>query len=338
MVSTLPMTSDTVDHLQPKLFALVGAGGYIAPRHLRAIKDTGNILVAAVDPHDSVGVLDSFFPNARFFTEIERFDRHLEKLRRKNAHEKIDYVSICSPNYLHDAHVRLALRVHAHAICEKPLVINPWNLKPLIELESETGCRVYTILQLRLLENLKKLKSRIETTSSKSPLNVELTYITRRGAWYGTSWKGNEEKSGGLAVNIGIHLFDLILWIFGKSLRTEVHLRQKDRLAGLIETEKARITWFLSINGSDLPSHVISTGAVSIRSMYIEGEQIEFTDGFTELHTRSYEEILAGRGFGIAEALNSIELVYALRNQKVSRPLDRMHPLLDSNFSLSVPG
>ena len=309
-------------------FALIGAAGYIAPRHLKAIKETGNRLVAATDPHDSVGVIDSFFPDSRFFTEIERFDRHLEKLRRQGPETAVDYVSICTPNYLHDAHVRLALRVNAHAICEKPLVINPWNLDQLETLEEEYGQKIFTVLQLRLHPAVQQLKARLEAEPPKERADIVLTYITRRGAWYQASWKGSEEKSGGLAMNIGIHFFDMTSWLFGPVESSRVHLREPDRLGGVLELERARVRWFLSINADDLPDESRKQGHPAYRALTIDGEAVDFSSGFTDLHTRVYEDILAGRGYGIADARPSIQTVYDIRQADLSRPGENGHPML----------
>ncbi len=300
-------------------FALTGVAGYVAPRHLRAIRETGNRLVAATDPHDSVGVLDSYFPEAAFFKEFERFDRHLEKLRRGSEEHRVHYVSICSPNHLHDAHVRLALRIGADAICEKPLVINPWNLDLLQELERETGRRVYTVLQLRLHPSLKALREEVIASSERRHA-VCLTYITARGPWYRYSWKGNEAQSGGLATNIGIHFFDLLVWLFGHARRVEVHRREPDRMAGFLELERAEVSWFLSIVGADLPFPIEPGVRSTFRSITVDGREVEFTEGFTDLHTRVYEETLAGRGFGIEDARPSIELVYQIRTTPLTTP------------------
>ena len=297
-------------------FALIGAAGYIAPRHLQAIKDTGNNLVAALDRFDSVGIMDSYFPHADFFTEFERFDRHIEKLKRVG--KKIDYVSICSPNYLHDSHIRFALRNQADAICEKPLVLNPWNVDALEEIEKETGKRVNTILQLRLHPNIKKLKEEVERAPSSKRFEVDLNYITSRGKWYFHSWKGEEIKSGGIATNIGIHFFDMLLWVFGGLRKSMVSAYEADHAAGLLELERATIKWALSINEDHLPAEVKKAGKRTYRSLKMDGQEIEFSDGFTELHTISYKEILAGRGFGLKEARPSIELAYQLRDQKGS--------------------
>jgi len=310
-------------------FALVGAAGFVAPRHMKAIRDTGNQLVAAVDPHDSVGVLDSHFPAARFFTEIERFDRHLEKLRREGEDSRVDYVTVCSPNYLHDAHVRLAMRVGAHAICEKPLVINPWNLDQLKAVEDDHGKRVYTVLQLRLHEQLKELKAKIDAEPAGKKHQVDLAYITRRGQWYNTSWKGDLERSGGVAMNIGIHFFDMLMWLYGKPESTAMHLRDPRRMAGSLELEHASVRWFLSIDADDLPDDVKANGGHAFRSITADGEEIEMSAGFTDLHTRVYEDVLAGGGFSIDDARPAVELVYDIRQQDLADVAgDRAHPML----------
>ena len=298
-------------------FALIGAAGYIAPRHMKAIKNTGNELIAAMDPNDSVGIIDSYFPNARFFTEIERFDRHLEKLRRLNHKNSVKYISICSPNYLHDAHIRLALRVHAHAICEKPLVINPWNLDALEELEAEYSTHVYTILQLRYLSSLVDLKKKLEKQQNREKADIELTYITRRGHWYGVSWKGSEEKSGGIIMNIGIHFFDLLIWLFGKANQSSVHLMNKYKAAGVIEFDWARVKWFLSVDENDLPDSYRKEGKYAYRSLQMDEEEIDFSTGFEDLHTRAYKEILNGNGFRIHDARDSVQLVYDIRHKNL---------------------
>jgi UDP-N-acetyl-2-amino-2-deoxyglucuronate dehydrogenase len=299
-----------------KNFALIGAAGYIAPRHLQAIKDTGNNLVAALDRFDSVGIMDSYFPHADFFTEFERFDRHIDKLKRLG--KKIDYVSICSPNYLHDSHIRFALRHQAHAICEKPLVLNPWNVDALAEIEKETGKKVFTILQLRLHPNIIKLKSEVEAAPAHKIFDVDLNYITSRGKWYFHSWKGEEIKSGGIATNIGIHFFDMLLWVFGGLKNYSVKAYEADHAAGLLELERANINWALSINEDHLPPDVKKIGKRTYRSLKMDGKEIEFSDGFTELHTNSYREILEGRGFGLEDARPSIQLAYQLRDRKAS--------------------
>lgn len=310
-------------------FAVTGVAGFVAPRHLQAIRDTGNRLVAALDPHDSVGLLDQYSVDVPYFSEFERFDRHLEKLNRKGDSERAHYVSICSPNYLHDAHVRLALRVGAHALCEKPLVINPWNLDALQELDQAGGGRrVLTVLQLRLHPSLIELKQRIDS-EPHSRHHVGLTYITFRGPWYQYSWKGDPERSGGLATNIGIHFFDLVIWLFGPAQRFEVHTSSDRRMAGYLELKRADVTWFLSVDHRDLPFAVQPGRRSTFRSITVDGDEIEFSGGFTDLHTRVYEETLAGRGFGIDDARPSIELVHGIRTAKVSKPTGPFHPNLD---------
>ncbi len=318
-------------------FALVGAAGYIAPKHLKAIHDTGNDLVAAVDPHDCVGKLDGFFPEAHFFTEIERFDRFLEKRRRGDESKRVQYVSICSPNYLHDAHVRLALRVKAHAICEKPLVISPWNLDALEELEAEHGRRVFTVLQLRLLPSLLELKKKIQQQASGERADICLTYITRRGRWYDASWKGSHEKSGGVALNIGIHFFDLLHWLFGEVDQSTVHLNQPRKMAGVLELERARVRWFLSTDADDLPDEVVNDGGYAYRSMTYDGQEIEFSQGFKDLHTHVYEEILAGRGTGIHDARPAVELAYSINRSETVVGLADAHPLVAQISSVKLP-
>ena len=294
-----------------KKFGITGVGGYIAPRHLRAIKDTGNVLIAAADPHDAVGILDQYFPDASFFTEIERFDRHIDKLRR--AGEGIDYLSICSPNNLHDAHIRLALRNDAHAICEKPLVLNPWNLDLLEKLEEEYGKKIFTILQLRVHPSLTGLKDKIEKDKRKKKFKVDLTYITSRGKWYDYSWKGDLHRSGGIATNIGVHFFDLLMWLFGKPVNQKTLLDKTDKMKGELELENANVVWYLSIDKNDLPQELKKNGRATYRSIKIDDQEIEFTDGFTELHTEVYKRTLNGNGFTIADARPSIELVHGLR-------------------------
>lgn len=294
-----------------KNFALIGAAGFIAPRHLKAIKETGNNLVAALDKHDNVGILDSYFPEADFFTEFERFDRHLDKLKRKG--EKIDYITICSPNYLHDAHIRYALRYGADAICEKPLVLNSWNLDGLTEIERETGKKVYTILQLRLHPGIIALRERIKNGPRNKVYDIDLQYMTSRGHWYHSSWKGDMSKSGGIATNIGIHFFDMLMWVFGDVKKNEVIKHDGDHASGLLQLEQANVKWFLSINYDHIPKDIKEKGKRTYRSLTIEGEEIEFSDGFTDLHTKSYENIMRGNGFGAAEARKSIELVNQIR-------------------------
>ncbi|MEX2269858.1 MAG: Gfo/Idh/MocA family oxidoreductase [Vicinamibacterales bacterium] len=309
----------------PLNFAITGVAGYIAPRHLKAIQDTGNRLVAATDPHDAVGVLDRYAFECRFFTEFERFDRHLEKLRRGPEASRVHYVTICSPNYLHDAHVRLALRIGADAICEKPLVINPWNLDGLEELERETGRRVWTILQLRVHPQLIALRERVRADSAKRH-SVRLTYITARGGWYHVSWKGHEDRSGGIITNIGIHFFDLVTWLFGPVQRSIVHLRERQRAAGWLELQHADVQWYLSTEQSDLPFEPQPGVKTTQRSITVDGQEVEFSDGFTDLHTRVYEETLAGRGFGIAEARPSVELTSLIRGAPIVAPGADAHP------------
>ena len=308
-----------------KDFALIGAAGYIAPRHMQAIRDTGNRLVAGMDVNDSVGIIDSYFPDAAFFTEFERFDRHLEKLKR--AHQKVDYISICSPNYLHDAHIRFGLRYGADVICEKPIVLNPWNIDALEELEVESGHHVYNILQLRLHPSVIALKNKVDNSPKDKIYEFDLTYITSRGNWYYTSWKGNTEKSGGIATNIGVHFFDMLQWVFGTVKENTVHIHTHDRAAGYLEFEKARVRWFLSINADTLPADVRKQGKRTYRSINIEGEEIEFSDGFTDLHTVSYRHILEGRGFRIGEARTAIEMVYHIRSATPVGLAGSYHPL-----------
>ncbi len=314
--------------LPPRNFALTGAAGYVAPRHFKAIKDTGHRLVAAVDPHDAVGVLDRFGFDVRFFTEFERFDRHLEKLRRGPEIDRVHYVSICSPNYLHDAHIRVALRIGADAICEKPLVINPWNLDALRELEQETGQRVNTVLQLRLHPELRALRDRLRLQRSSAPHEVCLTYVSARGRWYDVSWKGSDERSGGIVTNIGIHLFDLMLWLFGPVVDSEVHLREQRRMSGYVELERARVRWFLSTEAPDLPFPPQPGVRTTFRSITVDGQEIEFSEGFADLHTRVYEEVLAGRGFGIDESRPAIDLTHQIRQATAEPQSARLHPFL----------
>ena len=296
-----------------KRFALIGAAGYIAPRHMKAIKDTGNELVAILDPSDSVGIIDSYFPKADYFREFERFDRHLEKLNREGR--KVDYVSICSPNYLHDSHIRFGLRQQADVICEKPIVLNPWNVEALQQMERETGRKIYTILQLRLHEAIKELKQRISVDRDQNKkYDIDLTYITSRGHWYLYSWKGDIQKSGGVATNIGIHFFDMLMWIFGQPIENRIEINGEKEAKGVLELERARINWFLSIDGADLPGEVRLKNQRTYRSIKIEDQELEFSKGFTELHTRSYEEILSGGGFGLNDAKASIDVVHTIRN------------------------
>ena len=305
-------------------FSLIGAAGFVAPRHLRAIRDTGNTLVAALDPHDNVGVIDSYFPEADFFTEPERFDRHLDKLHREGC--GVDYVSICSPNFLHDAHIRMALRNGAHAICEKPVVLNPWNVDALLAIERETGRSVRTILQLRHHPAIVALRDRHAGASGRG-VDVDVTYVTSRGRWYHRSWKGNLEKSGGVATNIGVHFFDMLGWIFGPMRSSTVHRRQDDCAAGVLELERARVRWFLSVNSEHLPEAQRAGGQRTFRSISVDGAEVEFSDGFADLHTVSYREILAGRGYGLQDARPSIEMVQQIRCAPISALRGEHHPM-----------
>jgi UDP-N-acetyl-2-amino-2-deoxyglucuronate dehydrogenase len=308
-----------------KDFVLIGAAGFIAPRHLKAIKDTGNRLVAALDKFDSVGIMDSYFPDASFFVEFERFDRHLEKISRQG--KRIDYLSICSPNYLHDSHIRFGLRHGATVICEKPLVLNPWNLEALARMENETGRNVYNILQLRLHPDIIALKKKVESSDPSKIFDIDLAYITSRGSWYYTSWKGDVVKSGGIATNIGIHFFDMLIWIFGDVQQNVVHLHQHDRAAGFLQLKRARVRWFLSINENTLPHELRAKGQRTYRSLTMEGNEIEFSDGFKDLHTKSYESILQGEGFRLMEALPSIDLVHRIRSSEPAGLKGEYHPL-----------
>ncbi len=308
-----------------KRFALVGAGGYIAPRHMKAIKETGNDLVAALDKNDSVGIMDNYFPTADFFTEFERFDRHLEKLKRKGT--GIDYLSVCSPNYLHDAHIRFGLRLGADVICEKPLVLNPWNIDALREMEEETGKKVYNILQLRVHPKVIELRNRLVAENKKSKYEVDLVYITSRGKWYYSSWKGDISKSGGIATNIGVHFYDLLGWLFGNVQNNVVHVREVDRVAGFLEYERARVRYFLSINEETLPKEIAAAGKKTYRRLLIDGSEFEFSEGFTDLHTVSYHEILSGKGFGLEEARLSIQTVHDIRNANAVGLTEDAHPL-----------
>lgn len=307
-------------------FALIGAAGYIAPRHMQAIKATGNILVAAYDPNDSVGIIDSHFPDADFFTEFERFDRHLDKRRRANNGGAVDFVSICSPNYLHDAHMRFALRSGADAICEKPLVLNPWNIDGLLEIERDTGRRVNTILQLRVHPSIVALREKVQAGPKDRKHEVDLTYITSRGKWYLRSWKGDMSKSGGIATNIGVHFFDMLHYIFGALQGNVVHLSTDTKAAGYLEYEHARVRWFLSVDVEDVPQALRESGQRTYRSITVDGEEIEFSGGFTDLHVRSYEEILAGRGFGLEENRVAIETVSAIRTAAIDLGRGDIHP------------
>lgn len=295
-----------------KRFALIGAAGYIAPRHMKAIKDTGNVLVAAFDPYDGVGIMDSHFPDADFFTEFERFDRHIDKLRREG--NPIDIISICSPNYLHDAHIRFGLKSGCDVICEKPLVLNPWNVDALMDIEKETGKKAYTILQLRLHPSIIALREKVLNSPKDKRFKVELKYMTSRGKWYHHSWKGDISKSGGIATNIGVHFFDMLTWIFGDIIENRVDIHNEDTASGFLKLEKADVDWFLSIDYNQIPDDIKLQGKRTYRTLQMEGEEIEFSDGFTELHTDSYKAILAGNGFPISVSKKAIEIVHGIRN------------------------
>jgi UDP-N-acetyl-2-amino-2-deoxyglucuronate dehydrogenase len=309
-----------------KRFALIGAAGFIAPRHMRAIKDTGNIIIAALDKFDSVGILDSYFPEADFFTEFERFDRHVEKLKQKGT--SIDYVSVCSPNYLHDSHIRFGLKNNADVICEKPLVLNPWNIDSLASAEKEFGKKVFNIFQLRLHPSIIELREKIKNGPSEKIYDVDLTFITSRGNWYYTSWKGDIDKSGGIATNIGVHFYDMLSWVFGAVKKNIVHIHDHDRAAGYLEFEKARVRWFLSINYETIPQEIRDAGKRTFRLLSVDGESFEFSDGFTELHTQSYKNILSGNGFPLMEAKNAIEIVHEIRTQNPIGMQGDYHPFI----------
>jgi UDP-N-acetyl-2-amino-2-deoxyglucuronate dehydrogenase len=311
---------------EPRNFGLIGVAGYIAVRHLRAIKETGNLLLASLDRFDSVGIIDSFFPESDFFVEFERYDRHFEKLKRNGI--KVDYVSICSPNYLHDAHIRFSLRHKADAICEKPVVLNPWNIDALQEIEKETGRRVYTILQLRHHPEIIKLRERILKGPRDKVYNIDLTYITGRGNWYYISWKGDIQKSGGVATNIGVHFFAMLGLIFGKTVLNRVHMLEHNKAAGYMELDNARIRWFLSLDLNDLPQPEKEAGKRTYMSVAVDGDEFEFSDGFTELHTITYREILSGRGYGLEDSRQSVETVYAIRNSRPSPIKGEYHPFI----------
>ena len=313
--------------MDTKNFALLGAAGYIAPRHLKAIKETGNTLIAALDKNDSVGILDSYFPKAHFFVEFERFDRHIEKITRQDK-VSLDYVSICTPNYLHDSHIRMALRRGASAICEKPLVLNPWNIDALIDIEKESKGNINSILQLRLHPSIIALKEKIAKGPKDKIYDVDLTYLTSRGNWYHISWKGDESKSGGIATNIGVHFYDMLSWVFGPLKHNVVHERKEDRAAGYLEFAQARVRWFLSINEDLLPKDIAAKGQRTYRSITVNGEEIEFSGGFTDLHTLSYEAILKGKGFGLEASKTSIEIVHEIRNVEISSKMGDFHPFL----------
>lgn len=308
-----------------KNFAIIGVGGYIAPRHLRAIKDTGNNLLSAYDKNDSVGIMDSFFPDASFFTEQELFDRHNNKLKERGIN--LDFMSICTPNYLHDAHTRYALRLGCDVICEKPIVLNPWNVDALERAEKETGHNIYTILQLRLHDSIVALKKKVDEGPKDKVYDIDLTYITSRGNWYYSSWKGDIHKSGGIATNIGVHFYDMLAWIFGDVKQNIVHVSSHDRVAGYLDLERARVRYFLSINGETLPENAVQGEKRTFRSITIDGDEFEFSSGFTELHTKSYENILSGKGFRVSEARKCIEIVHEIRNASPIGLKGDYHPM-----------
>lgn len=308
-----------------KNFALIGAAGFIAPRHMKAINDTGNNLLAAYDPYDGVGVMDSYFPNVDYFTEFERFDRHIEKLRRNNS--KIDFVSVCSPNYMHDSHIRFGLRSNADVICEKPIVLNPWNIDALKEVESSSGQNVYTILQLRHHDAIKALKKRIDAGPADKVYDIDLTYLTSRGKWYFSSWKGDIEKSGGIATNIGVHFYDMLTWVFGNLKSQTVHLHTHDRASGIMHLERANVRWFLSINYDVIPENEKAEGKRTFRSITVDGEEIEFSHGFTELHSVSYDAILKGQGYRLGDTREAIQIVHDIRHSQCKGLIGDYHPL-----------
>ena len=313
-----------MSQIRTHTFALIAPAGYIAPKHLEAIHATGNTLVAAYDKSDSVGIIDHYFPKAKFFTEFERFDRHLEKLKINGT--PVDFLVVCSPNYLHDSHIRFGLKHGMKVICEKPLVLNPWNLDALAKVEKETKQEVNTILQLRLHKNAIALKEKIDRITNKEKQEVELTYVTSRGSWYYASWKGDIEKSGGIATNIGIHFFDLLMWVFGKVLSFKVYQSEHDRMSGYLELEKANVKWFLSINEDTLPPEAKAQNLRTFRSIKLDGEEFEFSSGFTDLHIESYRQILAGNGFGIEVVRPSITLVEKIRSAEISLKDQYTHP------------
>ena len=310
----------------PRNFGLIGIAGYIAERHLKAIKDTGNRLLASLDKFDCVGKIDNYFPESDFFVEYERFDRHVDKLKRTGV--QLDYVSICSPNYLHDSHIRFALRHQADAICEKPVVLNPWNIDALQEIEKETGRHIFNILQLRYHPVILNLRERIMALPKNRKHDIDLTYITSRGNWYHISWKGDINKSGGIATNIGVHFFDMLGWIFGPVVSNRVHLLERDKASGYLELENARVRWFLSIDWNDLPDEVKENGKRTYRHITVNNEELEFSEGFTDLHTITYREILRGNGYGLEDARQGIEIVYQIRNSALSVLKDEYHPLI----------
>ena len=309
-----------------KNFALIGAAGYIAPRHMKAIKDTKNNLIAALDPSDSVGILDSYFPNAYFFTEFERFDRHIEKIKY-DENIKLDYVSICSPNYLHDAHIRFALRSNANAICEKPLVLNPWNIDKLKKVEENTGKKIFNVLQLRVHPTIIKLRNKILKEYNGSEYKVELTYITSRGNWYNSSWKGDESKSGGVATNIGVHFYDMLSWIFGDVIENDISHREKNIASGFFRFQRANVSWFLSTDKKYLPKSAVDNKLTTYRSITVNGEEIEFSGGFTDLHTLVYRDIMNGGGYGLDDAKTAIQIVHDIRNKNLNHNI-KLHPFV----------
>lgn len=308
-----------------KNFALIGVGGYIAVRHLKAIKETSNKLIASLDPNDSVGLIDSYFPESPFFVEFERFDRHIDKQRRNNI--PTNYVSICSPNYLHDSHIRFALRSGAEAICEKPLVLNPWNVDALGEIEKEYGKRIYNILQLRLHPSIIELKKMVDEGPKDKIYDIDLSYITSRGRWYHISWKGDIHKSGGIATNIGVHFFDMLTWIFGSVKQNIVHISQENKASGNLDLERARVKWYLSVDYNDIPNEIKAAGLRTFRSITVNEKEIEFSGGFTDLHTLSYQHILEGKGYGIFDSKPAIETVYEIRNNTPIGLKGEYHPL-----------
>ncbi len=312
-----------------KSFSLIGAAGYIAPRHMKAIKDTGNKLIAAFDPNDSIGIIDSYFPDADFFTEFERFDRHIDKLRRQHGHA-VDYISICSPNYLHDSHIRFALRSGADAICEKPIVLNHWNIDALQDIEKETGKKVHTVLQLRLHPSIIELKKQVENSAADKKFDVDLTYITSRGKWYFHSWKGNDKRSGGVATNIGVHFYDMLHFVFGNVVENKLHYKNEFKAAGYLEYEKARVRWFLSVDVNDIPTEMKLAGKRTHRSLTMNGAEIEFSDGFADLHNRIYEDILNGGGFCLEDNRVAIETVGNIRTQNPLGLVGDFHPFLNN--------
>ncbi len=319
------------DNKDVKSFALIGIAGYIASRHIKAIKDLGHNLIAALDKFDSIGFIDSYFPEADFFVEFERFDRHIDMLKRSG--KKLDYVSICSPNYLHDSHIRFALRNDIDAICEKPVVLNPWNIDALQHLENETGRKVYNVLQLRYHPVIISLREKILKAPKDKIFDIDLAYITSRGNWYQFSWKGDVQKSGGIATNIGVHFFDMLTWIFGSVKENIVHILEPDKAAGYLILEKARIRWYLSVDYNDIPENIKSKEKRTYRSITIDGQEIEFSDGFTELHTKTYEEILKVNGYGLEDSRKSIETVYSIRNSIPVGKKGEYHPFIKDIIS-----